>query len=213
MTGSTFDALLERVAGQTTRRTALASLVGGALLLKQPDSSDATEKAERHKDGHHKQRGGQVRSSALLKDISFWVDNRAGTIAISVVYGGWNFPGFGCVEKGTTVIAPGETRRLFTAKPGGYLMINNRYWFQFDNGPGAPPWVSAAWDGQSLRAPQCGQFRRGSETWSPYAMNVHRSIFVSFPRVPNYFEVTRHGDTSTNKIYTVKVPAGISPPI
>src|SRR3954467_5555334 len=119
MAETRFDVLLRQAAQQTTRREAVATLLGGALLLNTPDAGEATKEAEHRKDRHHD----GPNKSALLKDISFWVDNRAGTKAISIVYGGWNFPGFGCVEKGRTLIAAGDTRRLFTNKPGGYMMI------------------------------------------------------------------------------------------
>ena len=47
MTESTFDDLLECVARQTTRRAAVATLLGGALLLNTLDAGEATKEAER----------------------------------------------------------------------------------------------------------------------------------------------------------------------
>ena len=54
MDPTTFDTLLRQVTRQTTRRAALATLLGGALLLHDPAASDATKEAERRKDRQKK---------------------------------------------------------------------------------------------------------------------------------------------------------------
>ena len=83
MEESTFDTLLRKAAQQATRRETLGALLGGAFLLADPVTSEATDKARRRR--KRKRRNGAGAAGPIWKDVSFWVNNRAGSTGISGV--------------------------------------------------------------------------------------------------------------------------------
>jgi hypothetical protein len=73
------DVLLRKAAQQSTRREALATLIGGALLLHNPDPGQATREAQRRR--RHK------RNAVVYRSISIEIDNSAGTKLVIINHG------------------------------------------------------------------------------------------------------------------------------
>src|SRR4051794_18873936 len=151
MTEPRFDDLLRQVARQTTRRAAVATLLGSALLLHTPEASDANKEAKRRKDHHRKQS-----NSAALKPISVQVRN-PGTNPVTLQHGSWQSDldnlADHCTAINTVPIPPGATLLFRSPDSVEYLWINGTYWFSFINPPLARPHVTAAVGGSSLRVP------------------------------------------------------------
>src|SRR4051794_30471126 len=133
MTDSTFDALLERVARQTTRRAALATLLGGALLLLNSAAGEATKEAERRKE-----HGKQARNDSKVKPIWVWLEN-PGSRTVFVTHGQRRDEACCDVINSNVAIAPGA--RVPVAAPYNdtgdatyaFLEVDLRYWLVFGN--------------------------------------------------------------------------------
>ena len=147
MDRETFDDPMRRVAVQTSRRAALATLAGGALLLRAPDASGATKKAKRRKDRKRRNKGIDPR----LKPSAVWVENTS-LFPVVVDYGQFAYPQR-CQRMPNIVVAPGQTTRIsvgwnnwpFTQM---WVLLNHNFWFGFDNLPLQLPDVASAFGGQ-----------------------------------------------------------------
>ena len=147
MDRETFDDPMRRVAVQTSRRAALATLAGGALLLRAPDASEATKKAKRRKDRKRRNKGVDPR----LKPSAVWIENTS-LFPVQVRYGQFAYPQR-CWEGNSFLVDPGQTTRIsvgwnnwpFTQM---WLRINTNFWFGFDNLPLQLPDVASAFGGQ-----------------------------------------------------------------
>src|SRR4051812_18896685 len=138
MTASPFDALLTHVARQTTRRAALATLLGSVLRLPAPGASGATDRAHRR----HQRHG----NDAALKDIFVTIIN-PGPKIIDVQYGTKIESIACCSVYGTKGIIPGGGLIVRSDRALGYVWIADKYWFDFLNPAIGPPNVWAAVDG------------------------------------------------------------------
>jgi hypothetical protein len=193
----TFDALLERVARQTTRRAALATLLGGALLLHAPAASEATKEAQRSKD--HRKRGS-------LKPISVLVHN-PGTNPVTVQHGWWRTQlpfGTHCMAINTVPIPPGGALLFRSPQSVEYLWINETFWVDFRNPELERPDVSAAVDGSRdfyLNLGGCP--RRGTTVLSQRAMS--EGTTVNFTINGKVFSAHRKRD-SNYKEFTLTLP-------
>ena len=208
MEDSRFTLLLREAAQRVTRRESLGVLAGGALVLTGQGAATATDKAKRRK----KRKKRQNSSSPRWKDVSFWVNNRAGSSPASGVYGYWD-PGAagqpgGCSRGTSFTLNPGDAQRYFADYFLGYVWINGAYFFNFENKLFQRPTVTAAYGGRSplLPATNCPS-PVGTEVirQAPMDVGTVRSITLN----GHVFTVKRYGDTSSNKIFEIIVPAGI----
>jgi hypothetical protein len=192
-----FDALLRQVARQTTRRTALTTLLGGALLLHAPAASEATKEAVRHK-AHHKR--------GSLKPISVLVHN-PGTNPVTLQHGWWRTQlpfGTNCTAINTVPIPPGATLLFRSPQSVEYLWINETFWVDFRNPPLERPDVSAAVDGSRdfyLNLGGCP--RRGTTVLSEKPMS--EGTTVNFTLNGKVFSARRSRD-SNYKEFTLMLP-------
>jgi len=191
---TTFDALMLRVARQTTRRAALATLLGGALLLHRPASSDATKEAPR----------GNQATTASLKPISLRIDNTAGKRDAGVIHQESRpFSCCGVINQDATV--PRGQRVLFhSSSPSASVWIANKYWIEILNPSLARPNASAAVRGQPTPSDFCCR-QRGRTVKSRREMKIGDTI--SFRMDGHDFRMTRNRDTNY-KEFTLMLPAG-----
>jgi hypothetical protein len=195
-----FDVLLRQVARQTSRRSAVATMLGGALLLHAPAASEATKEAERRKDHHRKQS-----NSAALKPISVQVRN-PGTNPVTLQHGSWqsdlDLLADHCTAINTVPIPPGATLLFRSPDSVEYLWINGTYWFSFRNPFLARPHVTVAVGGSSLRFPvNCPP--QGTTVLS--ARPLSEGHTVNIPINGQVFSVTRRRD-SNYKEFTLTLP-------
>lgn len=209
MEESTFDTLLRKAAQQSTRRETLGALLGGAFLLADPVTSEATDKARRRR--KRKRRNGAAATGPLWKDVSFWVNNRGGTSSASGSYGLWSPPKWinpGSCSRTNFQLAPGEAQRYFANWDMGYVWLNDHYFFSFVNPFVGMPNVTAAFGGRSsnIPAPNCPS-PVGTNVVTDAPLDVGQEISITLDG--KVFRVKRYGDTSSNKIFEIIVPAGI----
>lgn len=217
----TFDNLMRRVARQTSRRAALATLVGGTLLLRAPDASDATKKAKRRKARKRHDKGGPF--DPRLKPSGVTIQNTSPN-TIRVFYGQFKWPMPPCDRMQPVDILPGQSRRVsvgwnnwpFTQM---YIQLNGQFWFGFDNLPARLPEVAAAYGGQLpqrwdlipftpfpryIENQQLNCTNVGLVTQSPKGLNVNE--YVDITTFFQTFRVRRLPDTNY-KEYHLAVPA------
>jgi hypothetical protein len=196
-----FDALLQRVARQTSRRATLATLLGGALLLLDSADGDATKKAKRRHRRHQ-------RAQDVLKPIWFNVDNTVGTKGIrvgatTVVNSAY------CMSRGGATVPPGAIVPFAMHDPTGFMaftVADTQYWFTFDNPTLARPDVSVALNGstRNIRPNEWCPFRHGVQYLNDRAMDEGSTIEITLNG--HYFRVRRLPDTNY-KNFTVVLPA------
>ena len=159
MDRASFDELTRRVARHSTRRAALATLLGGVLLLGGSAVSDATDRAKRRKRKKRNQRdnGNNKPGSGLFKrGISVVIDNTNGSHPL-IVEAGEVIHQTRCCNglAAWNTIPVGETRLFDTSSDQAYVWIDNKYWVEFFNPFVGLPWVSAAVDGMVDGKPSC----------------------------------------------------------
>lgn len=130
--------------GSTSRRSALAAMVGSALVLREPAASEATKKAKRRKTRRRKQR--RKEAASLLKPISFEVLNLTDQ-TFSVEYGD-SYPLKRCHVMKSLMLSRGTSGPLNTTIHNGFLWIAGKYWIDVWNPPVYLPEVTVAVDGQ-----------------------------------------------------------------
>jgi hypothetical protein len=196
---TTFDGLMRRVARQTTRRAALATLLGGALPLRNTASSNATDRARR-------KRGTSASSNriSVLKPISIWVDNTAGTGQVGVRHAD-SRPFRCCRHINDVEVRPGERVLVRSSTPSASVWIAHKYWIEITNPALQRPIVSAAVHGQPVRSDFCCR-HRGRTVLDPEDMDIHQTISIRMDR--RDFRVTRHRD-SNYKEFTLELPADL----
>jgi len=186
-----FDTLLRQVARQTTRRAALATVLGGALLLHAPAASEATKEAKRRKD--HRRR-----AMKRLRPISFRVDNTDGTSAITlnvtaVVHN------HSCRFHSQAVVPPGGVVPFDTSQPTAFVTFSvagQKYWFTFDNNTLARPDLSVALNGstRNVRPGERCPYRHGIQYLNDKPMDFGSTIEITVEG--HYFRVRRLPDTN-----------------
>lgn len=196
-----FDALTQRMAGQMTRRAALASLLGGALLLHDPASSEANRRARRRRRRRNRNRR-RNQGIIPLKPISLWIDTMARTSPVTVEHG--YITNAICRTLNTVTIAPGERVRFDAPNHLAYVWIADTFWLSFRNLPLERPDASAAMFGMTGYRIQCKP--PGTTYLDQQGMNEGQTIPVDMDG--HLFSVRR--DTDTNyKVFTVKLPTDI----
>ena len=213
MNESSFDRLLQKAAQETTRRGALAAVVGGALLLTTRAETGATKKAERRKKR-------KKRAAALTKPIALWLDNTAGTSAVTVTVGD-KVRKECCSTISAVVVPAGERKRVGFRRAAwnkdsyAFMWIAGpdpqraRYWLDFINPGVGLPKVSAAVDGVASRfpfpQPWCC-FPTGQTVLSEKGLNPNEMVNITMRG--QVFNVRRIRDTNY-KEFTVTLPANL----
>ena len=201
MEASRFELLLRRATEQTTRRETLGALAGGALLLNSRGEVEGTDKAKRRRKRKRKQR----KARFPVRDVSFWINNRARSASLIVTYGGLGrWPGYSACTASTVIFNPGESHRLFASSPFGYMWLDERYFIYFENLPFQQPTVWAAEDGRVEHFP-CNRLPVGVPKLEDAPLGV--GTVVPFSLYGYDFSAKRYGDTRTNMIFEVILPA------
>ncbi len=191
-----FDILLRRVGRQTTRRAALATLLGGALLLPATAATDAADEAAR---------GKQVETALFLSPISVSIFN-PGPNTVTVGHGDLqdNIHNWYCRPINNDVpIRPGQRLRFASRSPDAYVWINRKYAFEFWNPNLKLPRVSAAVNGLSIKGSGPFCIRRGSPVFSRRPLNVDEAVNITING--EVFSVTRKRD-SNYKEFRLQLP-------
>jgi hypothetical protein len=208
-----FDVLLARAVRQTSRRAALAALVGGALLLANPAASDATNKAKRRK---RRKRRGRSASAPGASPSWVWIEN-PGPNPVRVSHGepvGHDYPRC-CfyINQGVTIPPGGRlpfaARGNFLTSTTAFVVIADRYWLVFDNPEVNRPDVSAAIDGPPTysngnRQVCCGN--AGTTVVRERALGEEQTTYITM--LSRVFTVSRYPDTNY-KVFNVVLPANL----
>lgn len=198
-----FDALLRRVAGQSTRRAALATLVGGAALLHESAASEANKQAQRRNRRNRKhRRRNKTKSGGIVKGISFVIDNTAGTHPIRAEAGEVHSSRCCDMLAIWPEIPPGESRLFDTSAAQAYAWINDHYWIEFDNPLIGRPDISFAQDGMMGGSSCC---MRGGQT-RLYREPISEGETIDVTLNTSTFSIRRLGDKSDFKYFNLKLP-------
>jgi hypothetical protein len=193
----TCDLAPRQAAEPTSRRSALAALLGGALMLHEPAASEATKKAKRRKARRRRQR--RNKAASLLKPISFEVMNFTDD-TFSVEYGD-SYPLKRCHVMKSIMLSRGTSGLLNTTISNGFLWIGGKYWIDVWNPLLYVPQVTVAVDGQ----PPGDLF-----VCQATGQVVHRAVemnegnFLRFSRDGLNFRVFRSQDTNY-KVYELHI--------
>ena len=197
-----FDLALRQAAPPTTRRSALAALLGSALILHQPGSNGATKKAKRRKARRRKQR--RNKAASLLKPISFEVINVTDE-TFSVEYGD-SYPLNRCHVMKSFTLPRGTSGLLNTTINNGFLWLGGKYWIGVWNPPVYLPQVTVAVDGQPY---EDSFFRCQQEGWVLLrAIELKEGESRNFSVGGLNFDLFRDGDTNYKvyQLYVSKAP-------
>lgn len=202
MDHASFDELTQRIARQTTRRTALAALLGGALVLHAPDASEANDKAKRRK----KRRRKQETRAARHRGIAYIIDNSAGTRSV-VVGPGEICEGLCCAAKVPITVTAGGSTRIENYCATAWSFINRKYWFQVTNPLIGKPYLAIAHGGAFYgHNTSCCQGNITGTTIE-YRRTFSEGQSVAYTIAGAPFTVTRNRDSRNHKVFTVKLPA------
>lgn len=197
-----FDLALRPAVAPTTRRAALAALLGSALMLREPVGSEATKKAKHRKTRRRKQRRNEAAS--LLKPISFEVINLTDE-SFSVEYGD-SYPLKRCHVMKSFTLPRGTSGLLNTTINNGFLWLGGKYWISVWNPPVYLPQVTVAVDGQPYEDP----FFRCQEEGRVVlrAIELKEGDIREFALDGLNFVLFRIGDTNYKvyKLYVMKAP-------
>lgn len=199
-----FDELARRVANQTRRRAALATLLGGALLVGENAVSDATDRATRRRKRKQRNRRqeGKTGSSIFKRGISFVIDNSQGNHTLIVEAGEIIHQSRCCNGLAAFTIPAGETRLFDTSADQAYAWIDNRYWIEFFNPFIGLPWVSAARDGMVDGKPKCC---KPDGTTVVKEQQLEEGATMGFALNTQEFSIRRNDDKPDFKFFTIEV--------
>lgn len=201
MDQQSFDALTQKISRLKSRRSAVAALLGGALLLHNPAQGEATDKAKRRKKRNRRQS-----RSASHRGVQILVDNTAGTRSITVGPGGVG-EGMCCAAGFTQTIAAGGSQTFQTHFATGWVFINQKYWFQVTNPLIGKPYLAIALGGifRGHNVSCCQGSITGTvvEFLRTFSEGQSRNYDIRGP----VFTVTRNRDRAKHKHFTVKLPA------
>lgn len=197
------SARVQRQAAEpTSRRAALAALLGSALMLREPAESGATKKAKRRKARRRKQR--RNKADSLLKPISFEVVNLTDE-TFSVEYGD-SYPLKRCHVMKSFSLPRGTSGPLNTTINNGFLWLGGKFWIGVWNPPVYLPQVTVAVDGQPYEDPL---FRCQQEGWVLLrAIELKEGESRAFSVGGLNFDLFRSGDTNYKvyQLYVTKAP-------
>jgi len=210
MTNDEVNERLEHAAFGTTRRAALTTLLGGALLLGEAPEAEATKKAERRKKRKQREPWG-------YRSLEVKLDNLIGD-PVRVQYGFYNnhgSPDLCCAVLGTTTIpAHGNFTfqapqpRDFRVMINAWAWIGNKYWFTFLNPPARTPKIGVALDGMLDHedVPYCCPRLPWGQTVEYQRDMPARRRFSWDIEGRAYFQATRLADTKTHIRFVLNLP-------
>ena len=207
MEESKFDVLLRKAAQQTTRREALGALLGGALLLGDPDASEATKEAKRRKhDNHH-----DHVSASTYRSIGIDIDNSASTKPVIVNSGQAGFSSC-CKYRFDGTVPAGVSRTFNTNTTTGWVFINSRFWFQFTNPPMTPyarVAVYGKFNGRRGGNQCCNVIPNGLTVEEEATFNVNQTRTWSMSESQSFFSVIRLPNTSHLIRFAITLPPNL----
>jgi hypothetical protein len=206
MEDSTFDVLLRQAAQQTTRREALGALIGGALLLNEPDVSEATQVAERRQHDNHHDRHAH-RKTVVYRSIGIDIDNAASTRPVIVNHGQAGTAKC-CQYRFDGTVAAGERRTFNANTTTGWVQINNRFWFQFTNPSFSRPFARVAVYGKysGRNALCCNVIPNGLTIVEDARFDVNQTYPWELGESQALFSVTRLQNTSHLIRFAITLP-------
>jgi hypothetical protein len=206
---TTFDALMRRVSRQTTRRAALATLLGGAVLINVPDAS-----AEHRQDHRHTELSKQSRNNSKVKPTWVWIEN-TGARTIFVTHGQRRDSRCCDIINHNVAIDPGARVPLAASYNGegdatyAFLEVASRFWLVFGNVILQRPDVTASFDGHpdfgSRKPPRVCCGNRGTTVLLYKGMDVNQTVPITMDG--QVFRVRRDPDMTNYKVFTVTLPA------
>lgn len=206
------DLVLRQAAEPTTRRSALAALLGSALVLHEPRAGEAGKKARRRK--HRRKRQRNQSNPLALKPIKLSIVNQ-GPNPITVQYGEF-YPLKCCRSLETRTFDPGISEAMATNTFSMFVWINDKIWLDILNLPLAPPLVSVAVGGQSPHHNHDDRFLGPWGNWCcrTFGDEISRDVrlmegrYVEFAIEGKYFVLFRDNDTNY-KMYRLLLPYGL----
>lgn len=222
MEASRFDLLLRKAAQETTRRGAFGALIGGALLIGLPDAGETTDKAKRRRKRNRKQRRRQTHKNALAAyPVDIRVDNTQGRNWVKVVHGGSNSrPGTCCrltenPPTGITFTVRNGWSYMFRNQDAGqttsWVLINDKYWFQFTDPDFREPYAQIAINGRfaqnspSEGANCCTQYPNGATVERRWGFDRRETRFYNIENTA-LFRVHRQDDESGHRVFLITLP-------
>jgi hypothetical protein len=202
MEDSKFDVLLRKAAQQATRREALGTLIGGALLLGDRDASEATNEGEHRK--HHKQ-------AVVYRSIGIDIDNSASTKPVIINHGQSGLASC-CKYRFDGTVAAGERRSFNANTTTGWIFINSRFWFQFTNPPMTPyarVAVYGKFNGRRGGNQCCNVIPNGLTVEEEATFNVNQTRTWSMSESQSFFSVTRLPNTSHLIRFAITLPPNL----
>lgn len=203
---------LEQAAAGTTRRGALATLLGGALVLGGSADSEANRKAKRRKQ--------RRRKISRTREITLSVSSiSAGAVTLDYGYYDEQHGQLLCCAKlGSTTLYAGQNFTFSAPRTASDVQMNawvwdrEKYWFRFYNPAVGLPGVGIAVNGMldHEESPYCcatlpwGQtveYERGLKPGQTYSWNIENRA---------YCQVTRWADTATHKRFSLWLPDHIA---
>jgi hypothetical protein len=204
---------LERAAHGMTRRAAMATALGGALLLGVPEASEANQKAKRRK----KQRRKRWPKDRMIEIL---LDNGPGTAPVPVTIGYW-YGEWDCCRQLTAPTIPSGSAMTFQVprsghhqdQNNGWAWIGEKYWFRFYNPGVGEPGIGIAIDGMldHPKTPPCCatlpwgrtvEYQRGFSPGQTRTYNIENRAL---------FSVQRLSDSKDYKRFRVTLPPAIPP--
>lgn len=210
MEDATFDVLLRKAVQQTTRREALGALIGGALLLNVPDTSEATKEGQRRKHDKHHDRQAH-RKTVVYRSIGIDIDNAASTKAVIVNHGQAGLSSC-CKYRFDGTVAAGERRSFNANTTTGWIFINNRFWFQFTNPPMTPyakVAVYGKFNGRRGGNLCCNVIPNGLTIEEEATFNLNQTRTWTMGESQSLFTVTRIQNTSHLIRFVITLPPNL----
>lgn len=211
MDASGFDRLLRRVVQTTTRREALATLLGGVLVLGQLDESEATDKAKRRRKRKRREFRQHKQDADNLKLISLLVQNPGpNAVEVHFVNLADRLINWECTAVRRTSIPPGGQQQFLTRRyeprcSNGLVWLNTTYSIEFWNLVFRTPAVSAAVNGVSMNnRKHCPN--RGTRALERTA--IDEGMTFKFKIYDKEFTVERRFDTAY-KEFTLTLPTNL----
>lgn len=203
---------MEPAAAGTTRRDALATLLGGALVLGGAEDSAANRKAKRRKQ----------RRRRLTRTREIWVHMSSISVEPVTLDYGYFDERYGqmlcCQKLGSATLYPGQDLSFAAPRTDSNVQMNawvwdrGKYWFRFYNPAVGLPGVGIAVNGMldHSESPYCcatlpwGQtveYQRGLKPGQTFSWNIENRA---------YCQVTRLADTATHKRFNLWLPDRIA---
>lgn len=203
-----FNTPVRRIMQHTTRRSVVATLLGGVLLAREAPRAGATREAKRRK--ARRKRGSLP--YPRLRPVWFWIEN-PGDHPVVVSHGDGQTC---CKVLNRSLTVPPRSKRAFSSGYNeelftrGFVWINERFWISVNNLPAHRPALTAAVDGQATGTSFCClPPPAGINAVTDRPMSA--GDLTSFSLGGHSFWVKREKDTNY-LVFSVILPATLGPP-